>query len=92
MGTSDDRRCLTHVPTPRQPQKDHPPLEGATLGGSLTFYIDVDSADGLRDQIEMVGPEVEIVQELYDTDYGRRKFAIQDTNDYTLWFGGKLEQ
>jgi len=68
-------------------EEEHSPLAGATLGGSLTFYIDV---DGLHDRLETA--ETEIVGELHDTDYGRREFAVHDYNGYVLWFGEALEQ
>ena len=71
-------------------EEEYPPLEGAALGGSLTFYIDVDDADGLHDRLETT--DAERVQELRDTDYDRREFAIQDCNGYILWFGEKVDQ
>ena len=40
----------------------------------------------------MMDAEIEFVQELHDTDYGRREFAIEDNNRYILWFGDKLEK
>lgn len=65
-------------------ETEHPSLEGATLGGSLTFYIDVNDADGLRDRLKTIDTdtELETVQELHDTDDGRREFAMQDCNSY----------
>lgn len=40
----------------------------------------------------MIDAEIEVVQEMHDTDYGRREFAVEDLNGYILWFGEKLEQ
>lgn len=71
-------------------EEDHPPLAGATIGGSLTFYIDADEVDELHDRLKTV--DAEIVGELHDTDYGRREFAVQDHNGYILWFGETLAQ
>lgn len=64
-------------------------LEGAQLGGSVAFYIDVDDAAALRDDLEAAG--VEITQELHETEFGWRQFAVSDCNGYVLWFGEKLE-
>ena len=64
------------------------PLKDAELGGSLTFDIDATGIDGLHDRLQVT--EAEVVQELRDTDYGRREFGVRDYNGYVLWFGEML--
>lgn len=67
---------------------DVPVLEGREIGGSFTLYVDVDDATALHDRLVEAGETV--VQELRETDYGRREFAIEDPNGYVLNFGEKL--
>lgn len=66
-----------------------PALEGASLGGSVAFYMDVDDAEALQADLEAEG--VEILDEVHETDFGWRQFAVEDCNGYVLWFGEKLE-
>ena len=70
-------------------EADVPALEDRPLGGSFTCYIDVEDAAALYD--EFVGTDVTVVQELRETEYGRREFAIEDCNGYVLAFGEKLD-
>lgn len=63
-------------------------LEGREIGGSFTLYLDVDDAVALRDRLVAAGETV--VQELRETDYDRREFAIEGPNGYVLNFGEKL--
>lgn len=65
-----------------------PPLEGASIGGSVAFYIDVDDAGALHTSLSDAG--VEVVQDVHETDFGWRQFAVEDCNGYILWFGEKL--
>ncbi len=69
-------------------EADVPALEGREIGGSFTLYVDVDEATALHDRLTEAGETV--VQELRETDYGRREFAIEDPNGYILNFGEKL--
>jgi uncharacterized glyoxalase superfamily protein PhnB len=66
-----------------------PALEGEAIGGSVAFYIDVDDAEALRDELDAAG--VDITQTLHETDFGWRQFAVTDCNGYVLWFGEKFE-
>lgn len=70
-------------------ESDVPALAGEAIGGSLTLYVDVDDAADLLDSVEAAGATV--VQELRETEYGRREFAIEDCNGYVLAFGEKLD-
>lgn len=69
-------------------ESDVPVLSGRDVGGSFTLYVDVDDAAGLHERLAEGGETV--VQELRETDYGRREFAIEDPNGYVLNFGEKL--
>ena len=68
---------------------DVPALEGTEMGGSLTLYVDTDDALAVHERAVTQGATV--VQELRETEYGRREFAIEDPNGYVLAFGEKLE-
>lgn len=67
-----------------------PELEGASLGGSVAFYIDIDDAHSMHDDLESA--EVEITQDLHETEYGWLQFAAKDYNGYILWFGERIEE
>jgi uncharacterized glyoxalase superfamily protein PhnB len=66
-----------------------PALEGESIGGSVALYIDVDDAETLQDDLGAAG--VDIIEELHETDFGWKQFAVSDCNGYVLWFGEKLE-
>lgn len=66
-----------------------PTLEGEAVGGSATFYIDVDDAERLHD--ELTGTGAELAQPLHETEFGWQQFAVVDPNGYVLWFGEKLD-
>jgi uncharacterized glyoxalase superfamily protein PhnB len=70
-------------------EADVPGLAGAEMGGSLTLYIDVNDAEGLFERVS--GTDAPVAQELRETEYGRREFAIEDPNGYVLAFGEKLD-
>lgn len=67
-----------------------PGMEGVEIGGSVAFYLDVDDAGTLHDDLVTRG--VEITRELHETEFGWRQFAVADPNGYTLWFGEKLPE
>lgn len=69
-------------------EADVPALAGLEVGGSFTLYVDVDDATALHDRLVDAGATV--VQELRETDYDRREFAVEDPNGYVLNFGQKL--
>lgn len=69
-------------------QKKFPQLDGTPTGGSAVLYLDVDDATALQEKLESEG--VEIIQELHRTEFGRMQFAVQDCNEYILWFGEKI--
>lgn len=70
-------------------EKKLPKLEGASLGGSVAFYIDIDDAQDMHDRLESA--DVENTQDLHETEYGWPQFAAKDYNGYVLWFGERIE-
>lgn len=60
-----------------------PMLKDKPLGGALTFFINTDDVEALYEQIHA---RVTIVQDLHDTFYGTREFAMQDCNGFILTF------
>jgi uncharacterized glyoxalase superfamily protein PhnB len=65
-----------------------PEMASVDIGGSVGFYIDVDNAHQLHDELE--GADVEFSEQLHTTDSGRYQFAVRDCNGYLLWFGEKV--
>ncbi len=66
-----------------------PYLKDQSIGGSVTFYIDVDDVDKLHQRIAD-GRDADVVLDIRETSYGRREFAVTDCNGYVLWFGEKI--
>jgi lactoylglutathione lyase len=62
---------------------DIPELAGSPIGGSLTFFIQM---EGIQALYERVKDRVTIVQEMHTTFYGTREFAMRDLNGYVLAF------
>jgi len=60
-----------------------PLFKHKAIGGSLTFYIDIDGVEGLYANLK---DKVTIVQNMHTTFYGAQEFAIQDCNGYILTF------
>ena len=60
-----------------------PLFEGLPIGGALTFYIDMQGVEALYQQIRA---QVQVVQDLQTTFYGKREFAIADCNGFILTF------
>lgn len=67
-----------------------PELEGASLGGSVAFYIDIDDAQDMHDRLESA--DVKVTQDLHETEYGWLQFAVKDYNGSVLWFGERIEE
>jgi lactoylglutathione lyase len=60
-----------------------PLFKDKAIGGSLTFYIDIEDVEGLYANLK---GKVTIVQDMHSTFYGAQEFAIQDGNGYILTF------
>ena len=63
--------------------EEFPVLKDRVIGGSLTFYIEVEDIQALYTRLQ---DHVTIVQEMHTTFYGTREFAIQDCNGFVLSF------
>ncbi|HUS72520.1 MAG TPA: hypothetical protein VMY06_05585, partial [Sedimentisphaerales bacterium] len=55
------------------------------IGGSLTFYIEVQDVKGLYAKLK---DKVTIVKDMRTTFYGKQEFYIRDCNGYILTFAG----
>jgi len=62
-----------------------PELSGMDIGGSLTFYIEVQDIKGLYAKLK---DKVTIVKDMRTTFYGKQEFYIRDCNGYILTFAG----
>jgi lactoylglutathione lyase len=55
-------------------------------GGTFTIYIDVDDVEAMFKELR---EDVEIIQKLHTTFYGRKEFTIRDLNGYILTLSGE---
>ncbi|HEX4208155.1 MAG TPA: VOC family protein [Ktedonobacteraceae bacterium] len=60
-----------------------PMLQGKEIGGTFSFYIDVNSVDAV---LEHIKDRVRVVQNMHITPYGAKEFAILDNNGFILVF------
>ena len=67
--------------------EDLPDLADRPIGGSLTLYIQL---TGIVELYERVRGRAAIIQEMHDTFYGAREFAIRDHNGYILGFAESI--
>ncbi len=65
-----------------------PALQQREIGGSLTFYIEVEDVEELYEHLK---GNVTIVQDMHKTFYGAQEFAIQDCNGFILAFSETTE-
>ena len=65
-----------------------PALQQKEIGGSLTFYIEVED---VKELYERLNGNVTIVQDMHKTFYGALEFAIQDCNGFILAFSETAE-
>ena len=63
--------------------EEYPQLEKFSIGGSLTFYINVTD---IQKQYDNLNDKVTIAKDLHTTFYGATDFAIEDCNGYILTF------
>jgi catechol 2,3-dioxygenase-like lactoylglutathione lyase family enzyme len=64
------------------------PKLAATIGGSLTLYMEVDSLDSLFARVEEAG--VKISLPVTEQFYGMKEFAFEDTDGYTITIAQKI--
>jgi uncharacterized glyoxalase superfamily protein PhnB len=67
--------------------EEMPDFAGITIGGSLTFYIEVRDA---KELYEKVKNKATIVKELQTKFYGKEEFYIRDCNGYMLCFASNI--
>lgn len=63
--------------------REIPEFSGMKIGGSLTFYVQVENIEGLYEELK---EKVTIIRDLQTTFYGMREFYIRDCNGYVLTF------
>ncbi|WP_313808069.1 VOC family protein [Flavobacterium sp.] len=66
---------------------EHTPFDKPIFTGS--FYINVDSADQLWEQLK---DKCNVCYEIETFDWGMREFAVYDNNGYLLQFGHNVEE
>ena len=66
--------------------KDIPVFKDMTIGGSLTFYFEVENINALYTELK---EKVAVVKELHTTFYGMQEFYVKDCNGYILGFAEK---
>ena len=64
-----------------------PEFSGMGIGGSLTFYIEVEDIKGLYAKLK---DKVTILKDMQTTFYGKQEFYIRDCNGYILTFAGDI--
>lgn len=62
-------------------------LKDRDIGGTFTLYIETEGVETLHEKIK---DKVTIVQDIHDTFYGTKEFAIEDINGYILAFAERL--
>jgi len=68
--------------------KEIPSVKDWGMGGSLTFYIEM---QGLQELYGKMEGRTRIVQELHETFYGMREFSMRDPNGYILAFAERID-
>jgi lactoylglutathione lyase len=64
------------------------PQLAATIGGSLTLYMEVDSLQAVLDCVRKAGAK--IAMPVTEQFYGMKEFAFQDPDDYTITIAEKI--
>ncbi len=62
-----------------------PEFSAMEIGGSLTFYIDVEDVKGLYAELK---DKVTIIKDMHTAFYGKQEFYIRDCNGYIITFAG----
>jgi len=69
--------------------EDIPAFKGTDVGGSVSFYINVDDVKAL---FETLKDKTDVVKKLHTTWYGMNEFYIRDCNGYILGFSEQLQK
>jgi len=64
------------------------PKLAATIGGSLTLYMEVDNLEAVKERVEKNGAKISMpVTEQF---YGMREFAFEDADGYTITIAERM--
>jgi uncharacterized glyoxalase superfamily protein PhnB len=66
---------------------EHPQL-AATIGPSLTLYMEVDNLPTVLDRVQKAGAKISMP--ITDQFYGMREFAFEDGDGYTITIAQKM--
>src|ERR1039458_5212490 len=64
------------------------PRLAATIGGSLTLYMEVDSLQAILDRVQKAGARISMP--VTDQFYGMKEFAFEDQDGYTITIAQKM--
>ena len=64
------------------------PKLAATIGGSLTLYMEVDSLQSVLDQVQRAGAKISMP--VTDQFYGMKEFGFEDPDGYTITIAQKM--
>jgi lactoylglutathione lyase len=64
------------------------PKLAATIGGSLTLYMEVDNLQSVFDRVQKAGAKVSMP--ITDQFYGMKEFAFEDSDGYTITIAQKM--
>jgi uncharacterized glyoxalase superfamily protein PhnB len=64
------------------------PKLAATIGGSLTLYMEVDSLQSVFDRVQKAGGKISMP--ITDQFYGMKEFAFEDNDGYTITIAQKM--
>ncbi|MGA7572445.1 MAG: VOC family protein [Terriglobales bacterium] len=66
------------------------PKLAASIGASLTLYLEVDSLQTVLDRVQRAGAKISMP--VVEQFYGMKEFAFEDGDGYTITIAQKLEQ
>jgi uncharacterized glyoxalase superfamily protein PhnB len=66
---------------------DYPNL-AASIGGSLTLYMEVDRLQDILDRVQKAGAKISMP--VTDQFYGMKEFAFEDSDGYTITIAQKM--
>jgi lactoylglutathione lyase len=64
------------------------PKLAATIGGSLTLYMEVDNLQSVFDRVQKAGAKISMP--ITDQFYGMKEFAFEDNDGYTITIAQKM--
>jgi lactoylglutathione lyase len=64
------------------------PKLAATIGGSLTLYMEVEGLQSVFDRVQKAGAKVSMP--ITDQFYGMKEFAFEDSDGYTITIAQKM--